>query len=476
MSSRRVLFLNANQTMRPFRVAPLGLAFVASATRSAGHAVRFVDFPESAWDRRQFRRAVGEWSADYLAVGIRNLDNSDFHAFESYLREPAALVAEARAARPGLRVILGGPASTVDPALVMKTVQPDHILLGEGEEGLPQVIARLEAGEKLPAVIGADGAADRPFRVLDTAGLPPPRLYEWVENLQPYLRGDAGYPLQTKRGCPLKCSYCTYGRIEGTRYRFLDVKAIADEVEGAMERGVRDFEFVDSTFNLPPGHAMEILHALEERGLVANYVGTGLNPSKLPDRLLAAMRTVGFRSVILTAESASDTMLAGYQKNYGRERLHEAADLLARHDITALWVFLLGGPGETTKTVEETLSFIEERVHSPHAVYITSGIRVYPGSPIADDASTGLFVKEDLRQRTESPDVDFFYSHATPPGWLEEKLRAFQRQHPHVMLSCEGHSPVTQIALRVMSHLPFRKPYWQYLPTLNRLRRVILRN
>jgi radical SAM superfamily enzyme YgiQ (UPF0313 family) len=475
-ASRRVLFLNANETMKPYRVAPLGLAFVASAVRAAGHEVRFLDYPESSAQRASFRKMIAEWPADYLAVGVRNLDNSDFHAFESYLRGPAMLVAEARAARPQLRIVLGGPAATVDPELVRRLVKPDYILLGEGEESLPLIIARLEAGEKLPVIIGADEEGKTPFRVLDAGHLAAPRLYEWVENLRPYLRGDAGYPLQTKRGCPLKCSYCTYGRIEGTRYRFLDPQAIADEVEGAMNRGVRDFEFVDSTFNLPPRHALEILDAISKRGLVANYVGTGLNPSKLPDELLARMRAVGFRSVILTAESASDTMLASYQKNYKRTRLYEAADLLDKHGITGLWVFLIGGPDETAQTVEETLSFIEERVHSPHAVYITSGIRVYPGSPIGDDADAGLFVKEDLRRRTELPGLDFFYSHATPPDWLEARLRAFQRRHPHVMLSCEGHSAVTQAALRVMSHLPFRKPYWQYIPALNRLRRLFLPN
>src|SRR5215204_3821322 len=98
MVSRRVLFLNANETMRPYRVAPLGLAFVAAATRGAGHDVRFIDFPETRKEHRRFREAVANWPADYLAVGIRNLDNSDFHAFESYLRKPAALVAAARAA------------------------------------------------------------------------------------------------------------------------------------------------------------------------------------------------------------------------------------------------------------------------------------------------------------------------------------------------------------------------------------------
>lgn len=98
---------------------------------------------------------------------------------------------------------------------------------------------------------------------------------------------------------------------------------------------------------------------------------------------------------------------------------------------------------------------------------------MYDGSPIADDAAAGLFAKEDLRRRAELPGLEFFYSNATPPDWLEARLRSFQASHPHVMLSCEGHSATTQLALRVMNHLPFRKPYWQYIPTLNRLRRLL---
>jgi len=467
---RRILFLNANATMSPYRVAPLGLAFVASATREAGHEVKFLDLPQSRRQRRLFRQALTEWPADYLAVGIRNLDNSDFHGFQSYLSEPAALVAEARRARPGLKVIVGGSAATVSPQLVLDLVRPDHVVLGEGEESFPEVIARLDAGHRLPAIVDLEGS---PFRVSATGKLPPPRLYEWVPNLRPYLQGDAGYPLQTKRGCPLKCTYCTYGRIEGSRYRFLDPRAIADEVEGAMARGVRDFEFVDSTFNLPARHAIEVLTHLNERGLRANYVGTGLNPSKLPDELLALMSEIGFRSVILTAESASDAMLESYQKSYRRDALHTAAAQLEAHGMIALWVFLVGGPRESPQTVAETLSFIEERLRPPNAVYITSGIRLYDGSPIAEDAAAGVFAKEDLRRRTELPGLEFFYSQATPPDWLEERLRAFQAAHPHIMLSCEGHHAATRLALQVMNYLPFRKPYWQYISTLNRLRRLL---
>ncbi|MEK7781938.1 MAG: radical SAM protein [Verrucomicrobiota bacterium] len=468
--SRRVLFVNANETTRPYRVAPLGLAFVATATERAGHEVRLVDLPQTTKGQRQFLAALRDWQPEYVALGIRNLDNSDFHALETYLDSPAKLIRTTRLIVPDAKIIVGGPAGTVEPERVATTVGCDHLVLGEGEESLPQLIARLEAGEAVPRIVGADDKGT-PFRLALPDQLPAPALYRWVENFAPYLRGDAGYPVQTKRGCPLKCTYCTYGRIEGARYRFLSPNAIADEIEGALTRGIRDFEFVDSTFNLPARHAIAVLQTLRDRKLHANYVGTGLTPLQLPDELLAAMRELGFRSVILTAESASDVMLASYQKNYRRDKLFAAAEALPRHDIRALWVFLLGGPGETPETVEQTLSFIAQSVPSPNAVYITSGIRIYPGSPIGDELDRGRLSAESLRRRVEHADVPFYYSEHTPPAWLEARLRQFQSSHPQVMLSCEGHAWITQAALSVMQYLPLRKPYWQYIPALNTARR-----
>ena len=465
-----MFFVNANETSRPYRVAPLGLAFVATATESAGHNVRFVDLPQTANGHRQFVATLRDWQPEYVALGIRNLDNSDFHALETYLDGPANLIREVRRWAPQAKVVVGGPAGTVEPGRVVAATGCDHLVLGEGEESLPQLIARRDAGETVPCIVGADDKGT-PFRVVNPGGLPAPALHRWVKKFAPYLRGDAGYPVQTKRGCPLKCTYCTYGRIEGVRYRFLNPAAIADEIEGALGCGIRDFEFVDSTFNLPVKHALAVLQTLRDRNLQANYIGTGLNPRQLPDELLAAMRELGFRSVILTAESASDTMLASYEKNYRRDRLFAAAESLQKHDIRALWVFLLGGPGETPDTVEQTLSFIAQSVPSPNAVYITSGIRIYPGSPIGDEMDQGRLEVEHLRRRVEHADVPFYYSSQTPPAWLESHLRGFQRSHPQVMLSCEGHAWLTQAALSVMQYLPLRKPYWQYIPALNTARR-----
>lgn len=460
--------LNGNETQRPYRVAPLGMAFVASSVQASGREVRFLDQLQGFRGVQRLVKVLRQWKPGVIGIGIRNLDNSDFHAFHSYLSLPAKLVAAIRRELPEAIVVLGGSAGTVDPERVLECVTADHLILGEGEEAMVTLLDALDRGETPPKVLG-DPVAGGPNRVARTEDLKPPRLYQWTP-MASYLKGDAGYPVQTKRGCPLKCSYCTYGRIEGKRYRKLHPEAVADEIQGAMEQGIRDFEFVDSTFNLPIQHTLEVVETLLRRRLFANYHGTGMHPSKLPDELLDGMKRAGFRQVVLTAESAADSMLKSYGKSYTQPALVSAADQLRRHRLGALWVFLLAGPGETEATVEETLAFIAEHVRAPDAVYITSGIRIYKGSPMADAWEEGRFGAASLRS-TAGSDATFYYSEHTQPAWLEARLKAFQRQYPHVMLSCEGHGWMTQFALNMLPWTGLKKPYWQYLGWLNRLRR-----
>ena len=465
---RRVLILNGNETQTPYRVAPLGLAFIASAIEQSGREVRLLDHLQGPLGLLRLRAALRQWQPDVVAMGLRNLDNSDYHAFQTYLSLPARLVTTIRKWSPNCPILLGGSAGTVDAARVMDRVQADHLILGEGEEAVLACLQALESGERLERIIGA-GGGKQPFRIAETRSLPAPRLHRWT-SMKAYLKGDAGYPVQTKRGCPLKCTYCTYGRIEGARYRRLAPEAIADEIEGAMEAGIHDFEFVDSTFNLPPGHAMEVVQTLLRRGLKARYHGTGINPSVLREDLLDAMYQAGFRQVILTAESASASMLRSYGKNYTPEALERASTLLQKYRLGSLWVFLLAGPGETPASVEESLEFIAKHIQPPDAVYITSGIRIYQGSPMADAWEEGRLAAQSIH-RDQASQTPFHYSSQTPPEWLEARLRSFQREHAHVMLSCEGHDWPTRLALSLLPLTGLPKPYWQYLSLLNAIRR-----
>jgi radical SAM superfamily enzyme YgiQ (UPF0313 family) len=444
------------------------LAFLASFLEAKGHQVEILEFPFTRKQKREFSKKALLFQPNLIGIGIRNLDNSDLNAYRTYLQEPAKLVDLLRATFKvaPVPILVGGPAATVDPKRVLRATEADCLILGEGEPGLLQALEFIASKKPLPKILSHSETI--PFRVIDTRNLPAPQLYRWV-SMKPYLGRDAGYPLQTKRGCPLHCTYCTYARIEGSRYRLLDPDSIAREVEGALSTGIEEFEFVDSTFNLPVQHARNVLSAIQNRRVRARFIGTGLNPLNLPFTLLEQMKEVGFESTILTAESASPTMLRSYRKDFCVEQLRKAAVSLKELQIQTLFVFLIGGPLESRETVEETLEFIKEFVTKPHVAYITCGIRIYPGSPLHGDLLCGKLDPMSLSWFGTNRDIPFYLSHEVGREWLNHRLQTFRRTCPNTLCSDQGQGYLADLAQAFLEKLPVKKPIWRFARLLNRL-------
>ena len=110
--------------------------------------------------------------------------------------------------------------------------------------------------------------------------------------------------------------YCTYNQsLEGARLRLRNPIDVVDEIEDALKKyGPDTFEFVDSVFNDPVDHSMSILEEIIKRPWKARFTAMGVHPRGLDKQYLALMWRAGFRSLMITPESVSDTMLANYSK------------------------------------------------------------------------------------------------------------------------------------------------------------------
>ena len=149
--------------------------------------------------------------------------------------------------------------------------------------------------------------------------------------------------------------YCTYRNVEGRGYRTRDPERVADEIEELYRKaGVRNFDFVDSTFNSPPGHALEVCEAISRRNLKVHLDTTNFTPATASIELLAAMRAAGFRTLGISAESASDPVLQRLEKGFTASKVREVAERVEKAGIRTLWIFLVGGPGETPANMRTT--------------------------------------------------------------------------------------------------------------------------
>ena len=471
----RVLLVSTNRERQPYPVVPNGLACIASALDDADHTVSFLDLCFASDPVASARRAAAEFRPDIIGVSVRNIDNSDAIALRHYTPQAREVLHALRRAAPQAKVIAGGAAFGVAPEALFRDLGVDYAVAGDGERASVALVDALSSGrpvEALPGLVrdrNGTVAFTPPGEDADLDSLPRPSLHRWVD-LARYQRHGATIPIQTKRGCVYKCIYCTYRNVEGWGYRTRDPQMVADEIEELkIKAGVTHFDFVDSTFNSPPGHAIQVCEAIARRKLGVQLDTTNFTPATASAELLGAMRAAGFRSLGITAESASDAVLETLEKGFNAAKVREVAERVEKFGIKTLWIFLVGGPGETTKSIEETLEFAAWRLRRGEAVYLTVGLRIYPGTTLHRIA-----IAEGVVPATSTLlDPTFYFSSAISFDATVERLRRFAAGHPRFMFSADSRSVVLPYLTRAASILRLPRPHWQYMGLFQRVARAI---
>jgi radical SAM superfamily enzyme YgiQ (UPF0313 family) len=378
-----------------------------------------------------------------------------------------------RKAAPSATFIAGGAAFGVAPEALFRDFGVDYAVAGDGERASVSIVDAIANGKEIGSIAGLVRSEGNlvhftpPGDDAELDSLPSPSLHKWID-LKRYERHGATIPIQTKRGCVYKCIYCTYTNVEGWGYRRRSPELVVDEIEELKrEAGVTHFDFVDSTFNSPPGHALEVCEEITRRELGVHLDTTNFTPAAASTELLAAMRRAGFRTLGITAESASDAILEKLEKGFSAAKVREVAERVEKSGIRTLWIFLVGGPGETRKTVEETLAFAKWRLERGDAVYMTVGLRIYPGTTLHRIA-----INEGRVAPTESLlDPTFYFSDQLDFEVTVNRLRAFAANHPRFMFSADSRSMILPYLTRAASFLRLPRPHWQYMGLFQRISR-----
>ena len=406
-----LVYTNRTRILEP--APPIGLSYVATAARRAGHEVRFIDLMMSRAPDAELTGALRDFAPDVVGLSVRNIDNIIAQRTTWQLAEMHELLALVRR-HSRARIVLGGPAVSILKRAILVRLDADFAVVGEGEVAFPRLLAALEGRDVFADIQGlcyrAEGKiiTNEPVRQEHFAGS---QMEDWV-HWRDYERAGGTWAVHTKRGCPLGCIYCNYPVMEGRAFRHRSATDIVDEIERvATEVGPRTFEFTDSTFNVPESHARAICKEVIRRKLRVNLSAVGINPSAVSPELFPLMKRAGFCSLVITPDAASETMLRNLRKGFTVEQVRRTAELARASGIRCTWFFLLGGPGETLATVEETVSFIETHLNCRRFLTVLlTGLRIFPGTELARIAVAQSYLKpdDDLCRPTFyfSPDVD----------------------------------------------------------------------
>jgi radical SAM superfamily enzyme YgiQ (UPF0313 family) len=245
------------------------------------------------------------------------------------------------------------------PAKLMEVLGADYGIAGEGERLFPMLLECIERGKTAPAGVFAktqavkhSGPVESSFLDLDQLTLPDKSLVD-----RKYYSFYGTDSIQTSRGCPLHCTYCTYPIIEGSSGRLMDPKRVGDEFERSAAAGANHVFIVDSVFNMPARHAKSICHELIARDNRMPWT-CYTNPVAFDHELADLMAQASCVGMEVGSDSGRDDVLRGLRKGFTTAHIRELHARAQEVGIADCHTFILGTEGETIEDTKKTLDFI----------------------------------------------------------------------------------------------------------------------
>ncbi len=420
----RVLLIAANTEKINIVPLPLGLHYVAAATQDSGHDVLMLDLMTHDDFRLTISETIKSFRPDVIGISIRNIDDQVMHGAR-FLLDDVKSVIQACRSESTAPIVLGGAGYSIFPQAVLAYLDADMGIQGEGEAVFPQLLERLErhadpAG--LPGLYLKDRGlqGERSF-IRGLGELPASGVHRF---LSAYDR-DLWMPFQTRRGCPMNCSYCSTAAIEGRTIRKRSPAAVVEELKNCVTAGFRQFYFVDNTFNLPQSYAKEICRLIIDEGIPIDWRCI-FYPGHTDEDLIKLMAEAGCREVSLGFESGCERILANMNKRFTPEEVRKTSLMLARQGIRQMGFLMLGGPGETRESVCESLAFADSLPLD--TMKVSQGIRIYPYTALAKIAVDEGRIRPDDQLLAPA-----FYMVREIEDWLAQTVKARMAERPNWM-------------------------------------------
>lgn len=358
----------------------LGLCSLAAVARKESFSVKIIDANLAAYSLSELTKEIIKENPRWVGLSATTL------TIDATGRVAAAIKKKA----PETIIFVGGAHVTAIPQETLKKYPGIDIgIIGEGEETLRELLLALDKKKDIKRVKGLIirdkrklfFTGSRPFiQNLDDLPLPAWDLLEgFPEKYRPSANSFLQLPaahLVTSRGCMGKCLFCdrsVFGRLP----RMYSAERVLTMIEHLVRNyGVREIQFFDDNFPLFPKRLEAICQGLIAKNWDLTWSCQArcdlINPT-----ILCLMKKAGCWQIGLGIESGSDKILQILKKGETKEKIRKAVETTARTGMEIKGFFILGNPGETRQTFEETMDFI---LSLPLTYVHTTYFTPYPGS------------------------------------------------------------------------------------------------
>lgn len=443
------LIVSTNRLVTPYPVYPLGAAYLSGSMEAHGHRVTHIDLLseegfsglENLLSSKEFKLA---------AISTRNIDTVDSSDPLSLLEDTVKAVRIIRR-NSSMPVVLGGPAFSIMPNELMKITGADYGVVGEGEEVLPLIAGLVEHNKKPDSrIIYGNKMKSRWY-----AGRYSKNAVEY------YLRHGGMLNLQSKRGCPYKCSYCSYPNIEGKVVRYRDSEEVAEEFFRLVnEYGAKHIFFTDSVFNDHDGHYLKVAEALVKAGNNVSWCAF-FRPTSMEKDEFKLLKKAGLSAMELGTDASTDITISALNKGFEFSDVVNFNENAVALGIPCAHFVIFGGPGETPDTLRQGLKNIEGLKDS--VIFAFTGIRLLPGTALYETALHEGLINDD----SSLVEPFFYFSREIERDLLDKSIRKAWHGRMERVYPCSDMEARVSM-LHEMGHVG---PMWDAL-IRHRLKRV----
>ncbi len=331
---------------------PLGLAYLAANLPE--HDVKIIDCLTENFNLAELERKIRLYGPD--VVGLTATTPAIYNAYEVARMVKRIL--------PDCKVVIGGPHVTFTAGGTLRECEGiDIVVRGESELTLHQLIQAWDKGLPINKIAGltfrSNGVItqtpDRPFiQNLDTLPFP---AWEKLPMEKYKFNGKRFGMIMTSRGCPFDCIFCSSSQLCGKIWRARNPENIVAELKLLHDEvGIREIEFMDDTFTLNNDRAERICDKIIKEGLDISWTCSS-RVNTINRKLAKKLNAAGCHTVYFGIESGSQKILNRVGKGISLEQSRKAVKIARGAGLNSLGSFILGLPGETERTIKNTIRF-----------------------------------------------------------------------------------------------------------------------
>ncbi|MFH1451638.1 MAG: radical SAM protein [archaeon] len=377
---------------------PLGIACIAASLLEKKHDVKIFDL--NIYSTEKFINELKDFKPDFVGISF----------VTPLIKEAKKICKLAKRENSKIIVVCGGPHASSFPESSLKETSADISVIGEGDFTIQEIVG----GKSLAKIKGIAYLADGKIKLnsrkefiknLDELPFPAYQLYEKDSYQVPHAiaKKNPVAWVETSRGCVFGCIYCNKSCF-GRTFRVKSPERVVEEFKKLKELGFKEIHLTDDGFTTDISRAKKICGLLIQKKIEILWSTiTGIRVDRVDFELLKKMKKAGCYRVYFGIESGNQKIINNIKKGIKLEQVIQAVDWAKKAGLEVAGYFMIGLPGETKETMQNTINFAKCLDLDLAKISITIPL-----------PATEMFEDLDKKGRIKTKDWEKFKFYSTP--------------------------------------------------------------